>query len=95
MTSEINLLLEKLQEAIDAAISDSSRINGIVDEMKSCGYDLCLIVESSAAISPIEDMPDMVPEPRLKSSVSASNGEIALTAEDLEFLQELNISAAA
>lgn len=90
MTSEINLLLEKLQEAIDAAISDSSRINRIVDEMKSCGYNLCLIVESSAAISPIEDTPDMVPEPRL-----ISTGEIQLTEQDREFLQELNISVAA
>lgn len=90
MTSEINVLLEKLQEAIDAAISDSGRINGIVDEMKSCGYNLCLIVESSAAISPIEDTPDSVPEPQLQS-----NGEIALTELDREFLQEMNISLAA
>jgi hypothetical protein len=42
-----------------------------------------------------------VPEPRLASNVSsnatsdvsASNGEITLTAEDREFLQELNIAA--
>jgi len=90
MTSEMNLLLEKLQEAIDAAISDSSKISDIVDEMKSYGYNLCLIVESSAAISPIEDTPDSVPEPRL-----ASNGEIQLTDQDREFLQGLNISLAA
>jgi hypothetical protein len=95
MTSEINLLLEKLQQAIDAAISDSTRINGIVDEMKSYGYDLCLIVESSAAISPIEETPDVVPDPRLKSKMLASNGEIQLTDQDREFLQGLNISLAA
>lgn len=82
MTSEMNVLLEKLQEAIDQAISDSSRINGIVEEMKRSGYDTCLILESSVAISPIEGT-----QPCL-----ASTGEIDLTPEDVEFLQELNIA---
>jgi hypothetical protein len=92
MTSEINVLLEQLQEAIDKAISDSGRISGIVDEMKRYGYDLCLIVESSAAISPIEETQssDSVPDPRL-----ASTGEIELTRDDMEFLKELNISMGA
>ncbi|HTW63979.1 MAG TPA: hypothetical protein VME17_05150 [Bryobacteraceae bacterium] len=90
MTSEMNILLEKLQEAIDDAIAESSRIDAIVAEMKRSGYDLCLILESSVAISPIEETQpaDAVPEPRL-----ALSGDIELTADDLEFLQELNISA--
>jgi len=94
MTSEMNLLLEKLQEAIDEAIADSGRISAIVEEMKRSGYDTCLILESSVAISPVAvspmdetQPPDTVPEPRL-----ASTGEIELTTEDLEFLQELNIA---
>jgi hypothetical protein len=82
-------LLGKLQEAIDEAISDSIRIGEVVDEMKRCGYDLLLMVESTVTISPTEDrQSDVVPEPRL-----ASDGEVTLTAEDLEFLQELNIAA--
>jgi hypothetical protein len=105
MTSEMNVLLDRLQEAIDEAISDSDRIGGIVDEMKRSGYDLCLIVQSSAAISPMEAVspmddthfPDFVPEPRLvsnvPSNVSASNGEIQLTGADLAFLQEMKIAA--
>jgi hypothetical protein len=40
-----------------------------------------------------EGKTDAEPEPRVASKVSASNGEITLTAEDLEFLQELNIAA--
>ncbi len=82
MTSEMNVLLEKLQEAIDQAISDSGRINGIVEEMKRAGYDTCLVLESSVAISPIEETE---PHP-------ASTGEIELTPADVEFLQELNIA---
>jgi hypothetical protein len=89
MTSEMNILLEKLQDAIDAAIADSARINDIVAEMKKSGYDMCLVLESTVAISPIEETQpaDAVPEPRL-----AMTGEIELTADDIEFLEELNIS---
>jgi hypothetical protein len=91
MTSEMNVLIERLQEAIDEAISNSGRINGIVDEMKRSGFDVCLIVESSAAISPIEETTPMktVPGPQ-----PDSNGEMSLTGDDLAFLQELNISIA-
>jgi hypothetical protein len=90
MTSEMNLLLDRLQEAIDEAISGSDRIGAIVAEMQKSGYDLCLIVESSAAISPIGDKqsPDSVSEPR-----RLSNGEIELSGEDLAFLQEMKIAA--
>lgn len=85
----MNILLEKLQDAIDAAIADSARINDIVAEMKKSGYDMCLVLESTVAISPIEETQpaDAVPEPRL-----AMTGEIELTADDIEFLEELNIS---
>jgi len=90
MTSEKkSFLLAQLQQAIDEAVSESDRIGDIVAEMKRGGYDLCLMLESTVTISPTEDyQPDAVPEPRL-----VSGGEVHLTAEDLEFLQELNIAA--
>jgi hypothetical protein len=108
MTSEMNALLERLQEAIDEAISASGRISDIVDEMRKSGHDLCLIVETSAAISPIgvspvEDTrtPDFVPDPRLSSNVpsnassnaSASTGEMQLSTDDLAFLRSMKIAA--
>jgi hypothetical protein len=88
MTSEMQFLLERLQEAIDEAIAESALINDIVSDMKKAGYDMSLVLESSVAISPVEQTPaDTVPEPRLTCT-----GEMQLTAEDVEFLQELNIS---
>jgi hypothetical protein len=101
MTSEKkSFLLGQLQEAIDEAVSESGRVSEIVEEMKRSGYDLCLMLESTVTISPLgegnmdaEGKTDAEPEPRVASKVSASNGEITLTAEDLEFLQELNIAA--
>lgn len=84
-----SFLLAQLQEAIDDAVAESGRIAEIVGAMKSLGYDVSLMLESTVAISPTEDnQPGSVPEPRL-----ATDGEIDLTLEDLEFLQELNIAA--
>jgi hypothetical protein len=90
MTSEKkSFLLAQLQEAIDEAVSESGRIGDIIAEMKRGGYDLCLMLESTVTISPTEDhQSDALPEPRL-----ISKGEVDLTAEDLAFLQELNIAA--
>lgn len=86
----MNVLLDRLQEAIDEAISDSERIGAIVSEVRKSGYDLCLIVESSAAISPIDEKqsPDSVAEPR-----RLSTGAVELTVDDLAFLQEMKIAA--
>jgi hypothetical protein len=103
MTSEKkSFLLAQLQEAIDQAVSESSRISGIVDEMKRSGFDLCLLLESTVTISPTGDhQPDAVPEPRLAAdeeiAVAEINatGEFELTNEDLEFLQEMNIAVGA
>lgn len=88
MTSEKkSFLLGQLQEAIDQAVTESGRVGDIIEEMKRGGYDLCLMLESTVTISPIEDSAADAPQ-------ALSNGEIALTEEDLEFLQELNIAAA-
>ena len=95
MTSQKKFfLLGQLQEAIDEAISESGRIGEIVEEMKRSGYDLCLMLESTVTISPMDDQEtDAFPEPRLVSNRPVSNGEMKLTDQDLEFLQDLNIAA--
>jgi hypothetical protein len=95
MTSDKkSFLLAQLQIAIDEAVSDSPRVGEIVEQMKSHGYDLSLLLESTITITPSEDyQPDALPEPRLSSPVSTSNGEMKLTDADLEFLQELSIAA--
>jgi hypothetical protein len=88
-------LLGQLQEAIDEAVSESGRINAVIGEMKRCGFDLCLILESTVTITPSEDhQSDAVPEPsRDRDSDRTLTSEISLTEQDLEFLQELNIAA--
>ena len=87
-------LLSQLQDAIDEAISESGRIGDVIDEMKRCGFDLSLILESTVTISPAEDhQRDAVPEPRLISNVAQSIGQIELTDHDLDFLKELKIAA--
>src|ERR1700691_2330127 len=69
MTSEKkSFLLGQLQEAIDEAISESGRINEIIDQMKRYGFDVMLMLESTVTISPTEDHHDALPEPRLSSN---------------------------
>ena len=98
MTSEKkSFLLAQLQQAIDDAVSESGRVTEIVEEMKRCGYDLCLLLESTVTISPREGYePDAVPEPRLAWAPEAApetGNDFELTSEDLNFLQEMNIAA--
>jgi hypothetical protein len=93
MTSEINVLLEKLQQAIDQAISDSSRIGAIVAEVRRSGHELCLIVETSATVSPIATNDGAQPAALVADSKLASGSEVELTGEDLAFLREMNIAA--
>ena len=90
MTSEKkSFLLAQLQEAIDEAVSESGRVSEIVEEMKRSGFDLCLMLESTVTISPNEECrSDIPPQPPL-----ASSGNVELSAEDLQFLQEMNIAA--
>lgn len=106
MTSEKkSFLLAQLQQAIDEAVSESGRVSEIVEEMKNCGYDLCLLLESTVTISPMEGYePDAVPEPRLAWSPEAepafepevkreARSDFELSDEDVSFLQEMNIAA--
>ncbi len=104
MTSEKkSFLLAQLQRAIDEAISESGRVSEIVEEMKRCGYDLCLLLESTVTISPTEGYePDATPEPRLAWAPEAQpeykpeyKNDLDLTDEDLNFLQEMNIAVGA
>jgi hypothetical protein len=90
MTSEMkSFLLSQIQDAIDEAVADSGRISDIVQEMKRGGYDVCLMLESTIAISPNDDVqPDVASKASLESE-----GDLELTADDIEFLEELNISA--
>jgi hypothetical protein len=101
MTSEKKtFLLSQLQVAIDEAVSESGRVTEIVEEMKRSGFDLCLMLESTVTISPTGDQQlEDVPEPRLASGYEETttrpiaSGDFDFTAEDMEFLQELNIAA--
>jgi hypothetical protein len=107
MTSEKkSFLLAQLQEAIDEAVSESGRIGEIVEEMKRCGYDLCLMLESTVTISPASEDQGTDAAPEVYSRVEVAEEEhdaefapskydFEFTERDLEFLQELNIAVSA
>lgn len=88
MTSEKkSFLLGQLQEAIDEAISESARIGEIVEELRRCGYDLNLMLESTVSVSPSAGrVQDIASEPQWKS-----DGELRFTQDDLDFLRQMNV----
>lgn len=88
MTSEKkSFLLGQLQQAIDEAVSESARIGEIVEELRRCGYDLNLMLESTISVSPMESrVQDVEIEPR-----RARAGEIRFTEDDLDFLRDMKV----
>jgi hypothetical protein len=97
-TDKKSFLLSQLQGAVDQAISECNRIGEIVDEMKRCGFDVCLKLETTVSISPADEL---MPK---ASSDAPSNGPafkgarpsmagMELTNEDLDFLQYMKIAA--
>ena len=84
-TEKKSFLLGELQKAIDEAVSESGRVGEIVEEMRRGGFDLYLMLESTVTISPVEgDVADRAQE--------LPDSKFDLTAEDLAFLQEINIA---
>lgn len=89
MTSEKkSFLLGQLQQAIDEAVAGSGRIGEIVNEMRSYGYDLTLLLESTVTINPINNQESDAPE-----HGHTRSGEIELSDADRDFLRDLRVAA--
>ena len=84
-TEKKSFLLGELQKAIDEAVSESGRVSEIVEEMRRGGFDLYLMLESTVTISPVEGA-------SAERAEELPDSKFELTAEDLAFLQEINIA---
>jgi len=79
-------LIQELERAINEAISDSDRIAAIVSDMKTAGYDVCLLLETTVALTAIKNAnkEDRMDEP--------SDVDICFTEQDQRFLEDLKIA---
>lgn len=94
MERELQQLIDELGEAINASLSNSDRFAEIMSEMERTGYDVFVVLEASIGVrkngEPLTGGME-IPVPVQKKSGCIE--ELQMSADDLEFLRELNISA--
>jgi hypothetical protein len=89
MNARVRKLIEQLGEAIHESVSESEQIAGVVQNIRSQGFDVLLMLEATIGLNEVETQPgeeDDVSKPEL-----VEGGE-AFTAQDVSFLRSLRIS---
>lgn len=84
MESEMKDLIQELEKAINEAISESDRIADIVGDMKVAGYDVCLLLETTVALTAIKNAQ--------RGEAPAGELDICFTEQDQRFLEDLKIA---
>lgn len=78
-------LKNRLQEAINQSLNDSTQINRVLDEIREQGYDVLLYIEATTSIVP-KRKENIQPELEIKGQT-----EICFSPEDRKFLKDLKI----
>lgn len=87
---QLHQLIEELEQAINASLSDSDRFASIMAEMEQAGYDVYVVLEASIGVRKNGESEVLVsPQPRVDSDRTPE-----MSADDLDFLKALKISAA-
>ncbi len=89
MNSNVRKLIEQLGEAIHESVSESEQIAGVVQDIRSQGFDVLLMLEATIGLNEVEQQPgeeDDASKPEV-----VEEGE-PFTAQDVSFLRSLRIS---
>ena len=86
LDQELRQLVQKLGEAIHDSISESEQIAGVVQEIRSRGFDVFLMLEATIGLNEVESGEG---EP---GGESEGEGSGAFTAQDVHFLKSLRIA---
>ena len=84
MNARVRKLIEQLGEAIHESVSESEQIAGVVQNIRSQGFDVLLMLEATIGLNEVEKEPDEGPE--------AIEGAETFTQQDVNFLRSLRIS---
>jgi hypothetical protein len=89
MNSRVRKLIEQLGEAIHESVSESEQIAGVVQNIRSQGFDVLLMLEATIGLNEVETQPG--------EDGDASKPEVveegkAFTAQDVSFLRSLRIA---
>jgi hypothetical protein len=86
MDAHVRKLIEQLGEAIHESVSESEQIAGVVQNIRSHGFDVLLMLEATIGLNEVEAQPgEDGDEPELLEGKP-------FTAQDVSFLKSLRIS---
>ena len=89
MNARVRKLIEQLGEAIHESVSESEQIAGVVQNIRSQGFDVLLMLEATIGLNEVETQPG---EDGDASKPEVAEGGKAFTALDVSFLRSLRIS---
>ena len=97
MEKELQQLIEELGDAISSSLSGSDRFAEVMAEMEQAGYNVYVVLEASIGFQKNGESEgesgdaeiQVLPQPKHASLQSTE-----MSADDLDFLKELKISAA-
>jgi hypothetical protein len=89
MNARVRKLIEQLGEAIHESVSESEQIAGVVQNIRSQGFDVLLMLEATIGLNEVETQPD---EDGDASKPEVVEGGEPFTAQDVSFLRSLRIS---
>ncbi|HEY3131076.1 MAG TPA: hypothetical protein VGL91_16595 [Acidobacteriota bacterium] len=86
---ELKELRKKLESAINESLTESSKINITIQDIREAGYEVFLIIEATIGFNR-KDVPE--PEGAAKTKPSSKTVRLQLTSQDAKFLKSLKIS---
>ena len=89
MNARVRKLIEQLGEAIHESVSESEQIAGVVQNIRSQGFDVLLMLEATIGLNEVETQPG---EEEDASKPEVIEGGAPFTAQDVSFLRSLRIS---
>ena len=89
MNAHVRKLIEQLGEAIHESVSESEQIAGVVQNIRSQGFDVLLMLEATIGLNEVEQQPG---DDELASKPGVVEGGEPFTARDVSFLHSLRIS---
>ncbi len=89
MNARVRKLIEQLGEAIHESVSESEQIAGVVQNIRSQGFDVLLMLEATIGLNEVETQPG---EEDGASKPEVVEGGEPFTAQDVSFLRSLRIS---
>jgi hypothetical protein len=89
MNARVRKLIEQLGEAIHESVSESEQIAGVVQNIRSQGFDVLLMLEATIGLNEVETQPG---EEGDASKPEVVEGGKPFTAQDVSFLRSLRIA---